>query len=261
MKTETVVLQSWDDLVFENRNKEYGAYHVRRSYSDSVVKAFVLIIAASTTLLILSSMKFSDGENLIKMPTVCPPFILEHITPHIIPDEQAKPLVQKVTKAHRDVAPVITTAQVIDQPTTPIENVSNTGSGKGTTQISTGQVAVTDPATDFPLVDVAPIIHNWVGEMPTYNGGQEAMMKFLQKKLRYPSAAQRMGTEGTVFVSFVVDMYGRVIQAEVVKGIGRECDEEAKRVISMMPLWNPGKQNHNPVMVRMVLPIKFQLSH
>jgi protein TonB len=96
--------------------------------------------------------------------------------------------------------------------------------------------------------------------MPVYEGGYAEMLRFLQSKLRYPARARRMGIEGTVYVQFVVNGDGTVRSVSVLRGISAACDEEAARVISMLPGWNGGRQNGNPVAVRMVLPVKFSLA-
>lgn len=111
-----------------------------------------------------------------------------------------------------------------------------------------------------PAVPEPPKVWDHSEVMPAYKGGLEAMVKFLSKQIRYPAQARRNGTEGTVFISFIIGMDGKVIQAVVFKGISKECDAEALRVINRMPTWNPGLQGGNPVMVRMMLPIKFQLN-
>ena len=86
------------------------------------------------------------------------------------------------------------------------------------------------------------------------------MMKFLSKKLKYPHKAKDDKIQGTVFVRFVVSADGSITHVELLKGIHRDCDQEAMRVIQMLPGWNPGFQNNVPVAVRMVLPITFKLN-
>jgi len=86
------------------------------------------------------------------------------------------------------------------------------------------------------------------------------MLKFLSKNLRYPPSARNMGIEGSVFVRFVVNDRGHVVDVEVVKGVNAALDTEAARVVALMKKWKPGKQHDIPVNVRMVLPIKFELA-
>ena len=79
--------------------------------------------------------------------------------------------------------------------------------------------------------------------------------------MRYPAVAARNEIEGTVFVSFVIDASGKVVNVGILKGINSDLDKEAARVIAMMPAWKAGKQHDKNVSVRMTLPIKFQLNH
>ncbi len=79
--------------------------------------------------------------------------------------------------------------------------------------------------------------------------------------MKYPNRARQIGIEGKVFIKFVVNYEGKVVNVEIVKGISEDCDKEAARVIAMMPDWKPGIQNKTPVSVRMVLPINFKLEN
>ena len=98
-----------------------------------------------------------------------------------------------------------------------------------------------------------------VEDQPSPVGGMTAFYQYVQKKLKYPAQARRMGIEGKVFVQFIVDKDGSITDVKAVKGIGAGCDEEAVRVLQDSPKWNPGKQRGRPVKVRMILPITFRL--
>ena len=100
----------------------------------------------------------------------------------------------------------------------------------------------------------------FVEHQPDFPGGMAAFYKFIQKKMKYPSQARKMGIEGKVFVQFVVDKDGSLTDINVIRGIGAGCDEEAIRVLKMAPKWNAGKQRGVPVKVRMTLPITFKLN-
>lgn len=94
---------------------------------------------------------------------------------------------------------------------------------------------------------------------PAPIGGMKAFYEFVGKNLKYPGRATRMNIEGRVFIEFVVEKDGSLTDIKVAKGIGAGCDEEALRVISQAPDWNPGKQRGRAVRVRMVMPIVFKL--
>ena len=93
----------------------------------------------------------------------------------------------------------------------------------------------------------------------TFKGGIGAFYKYVQKNMKYPSQAQRMGLEGKVFVQFVVGKDGKITDVTVLRGIGAGCDEEAIKVLKNSPAWSAGKQRGRPVRQRMVLPITFKL--
>jgi protein TonB len=102
-------------------------------------------------------------------------------------------------------------------------------------------------------------IYTKCDQMPMFPGGDE-LYKFIPANIVYPEAAKKTGVVGTVFVQFVVAKDGSITQVAVVKGIGSGCDEEAVRVIKMMPKWSPGKEKGKPVNVKIVIPISFKLS-
>ena len=99
-----------------------------------------------------------------------------------------------------------------------------------------------------------------VEDAPGYPGGEEARMKFLRDNIKYPQMAKESGIQGTVYVTFVVERDGSVTDVRVLRGIGGGCDDEAIRVVKLMPRWNPGKQRGKAVRVQFNVPIKFTLS-
>ena len=94
-------------------------------------------------------------------------------------------------------------------------------------------------------------------EQPTFPGGAAAYRNFLQQNVRYPEAAKANNVSGDVFVSFVVDEQGRLLDAEVIKGVGYGLDEEALRLVRLMPWWTPARQDGKPVRVPSTLRIRF----
>ncbi len=98
-----------------------------------------------------------------------------------------------------------------------------------------------------------------VEEQPNPKGGMQEFYKYVSDNLKFPARAARMGIEGRVFIEFIVEKDGSLTDIKVAKGIGGGCDEEAVRVISAAPKWNPGKQRGKPVRVRMIMPIIFKI--
>ncbi len=99
-----------------------------------------------------------------------------------------------------------------------------------------------------------------VEENPTFPGGDEARMKYLQENIKYPQMARESGIQGTVYVTFVVEPSGNITNIKILRGIGGGCDEEASRVVSLMPKWVPGKQRGKSVRVQFNMPIRFVLA-
>ncbi|MEM7109458.1 MAG: energy transducer TonB [Bacteroidota bacterium] len=122
---------------------------------------------------------------------------------------------------------------------------------------------IPDPPEAFIELEKEPVNElpfDIVESMPEPEGGFEAFYKFVNKKLRYPGPARRMGIEGTVYVSFVVNEKGEMTNIKIAKGIGVGCDEEVLRIFNKPPKWKPGKQRGVPVKVNKVMPIKFILN-
>lgn len=113
-------------------------------------------------------------------------------------------------------------------------------------------------AVEEPKEDVDEIF-TVVEETATPKGGMQSFYEYVGKKLKYPAQARRMGTEGKVFVQFVINRDGSISDVVAIKGIGAGCDEEAIRIIQSSPSWTPGKQRGKAVKQRMVLPITFKL--
>jgi len=98
-----------------------------------------------------------------------------------------------------------------------------------------------------------------VEEMPEFPGGEQALREFIAKSVKYPEEAQKAGTQGKVYITFVVDTDGSVIDAKVARGVVPSLDNEALRVVNMLPKWKPGKQKGQAVKVSYTVPINFAL--
>lgn len=258
MKPE-VTRPTWEDILFENRNKEYGAYAIRKSYDDNVTKAsLIMIFIASFAFGALQIASLMDVKINLSVPH--PPDATNWVVPPVVirnPPAQPKP--SEVHQGTQNVLERIVTHEVDPTPVElidPVDLGSETGTNTGLPTVGTltgGEESLAPVFVDPPkFVDIAEV-------MPEFQGGASAMMRFLQRNLKYPRSAQQIAIEGTVFVRFVVDGTGNVIDVEVIRGISGVLDKEATRVIALMPRWKPGRQHDNPVSVRMVLPIKFKL--
>ncbi|MBU1009040.1 MAG: TonB family protein [Bacteroidetes bacterium] len=108
-------------------------------------------------------------------------------------------------------------------------------------------------------VILEPEIFIVVEEQPSFPGGEAARLKFFNSNIVYPALARELNIMGTVYVGFVVEPDGSLSQVSLLRGIGGGCDEEALRVVNLMPRWNPGKQRGQAVRVRFNLPVRFTL--
>ena len=100
-----------------------------------------------------------------------------------------------------------------------------------------------------------------VEKMPEFPGGQAALMQYLSSNIKYPEECRKMGVEGKVFVKFIVDATGNIINVQVLRGVvdGKLLEKEAIRVVQSMPKWKPGTQGGKAVSVYFTLPISFKL--
>jgi TonB family protein len=114
-------------------------------------------------------------------------------------------------------------------------------------------------STADPILYSDSLVYLVVEEMPVFSGGEKALFSFIANNIKYPEVALKKGIQGNVYVSFVVDTMGALTKLEVIRGIGGGCDEEAIRVIKMLPNFSPGKQRGRKVNVYYNIPVKFNL--
>lgn len=107
--------------------------------------------------------------------------------------------------------------------------------------------------------EVAEDVFMVVEEMPQYPGGTDALLKFLADNIKYPQSAENAKIQGRVIASFVVTKAGKVSDINIVRGVDPELDDEAVRVIKMMPDWTPGRQRGEAVNVKYTIPVTFRL--
>jgi periplasmic protein TonB len=251
METKAFVLPGWDDLVFEKRNKDYGAYVLRKLYMQRLILALGMSTAMMACM-ILAPQLFPSVPVIPKIPGKVT--IIDLQPPPVVPAKplppppvQQAPVRQNQNTTIRVVTEPVETPEFVDAPVqqiTPGTNVVQT--------MIVDYVDVIEP--EKPAFVLAAQV------MPAYDGGAQGMLKYLGRKLKFPKALERLKVEGTVYVSFIVNGDGTVSDVQVIRGFHPDADKEAMRVIASMPGWTGGRQNGNPVNVKMVLPIKFQLA-
>jgi len=265
--------EKWLSLVFEGRNKEYGAYVQREESSDRHLKAMFLITVFALGLIFLpkvikSTLPVHD-DGVVQTGIVQPTIIDTHTDANKILINKIVPPppllkstigfnIPKVTADDKvNNEDLMQTQQALSDSKLDISVTTIEGNPSGTVDIADvdrHQIMVegnTSENKPFVFVEV----------MPTFPGGDAALMKWLQGNLIYPADAQERNIQGRVSLQFVVKSDGSVDGVEVVKGLDPSCDKEAVRVVKKMPKWIPGKQNGNAVAVYYSLPITFILNN
>ena len=124
----------------------------------------------------------------------------------------------------------------------------------------TEDLAIEEIVYEEPEEEETDEIFVFVEDRPEPIGGYEALYGYINKNIQYPRQATRMGIEGKVYVSFVVERNGTVSDVKIIKGIGGGCDKEAVRVLAGCPIkWTPGKQRGKPVRTHFSINIRFTL--
>jgi protein TonB len=254
---------SLDEIVFETRNRSYGAYLLRKVYHHHLGMSLLIATALCLVLVNLPGWMNTRVEKVIP---VKPP-----ISDNGQTVETTKPVIEvppKKSETFRRVKASTTGIQITTQEVLTEEKPTEVSLLPGLAGLA--DLPGVDPHFDAdvpegfgeaPFVKEAEkTIYDFVAQMPEFPGGDAALIRFLNKNIRYPQVAQRMGVEGKVFLQFVVSRDGSIIDVQVVKGVSKECDEEAVRVVKAMPAWKPGKQNNMPVAVRFTFPIFFKMS-
>lgn len=259
METRALISHSWDDLVFDNRNRAYGAYLIRKAYTRRLLLSFGVSVAMAALVLLLPTLLKEKSGVLVHPPL---PRKGDHTLtepPIFIPRPMQPPASRPPASTHASNTTIRVVTEQVEEPSTLTETfISSSEDGiEGSEGSDDVQVSGFNVPVEVPVVSTEPVVFAEV--MPEYEGGMAELMKFVKRKLNYSAKMRRLGIDGTVYVSFVVNGDGSVSNVKVLRGIHRDCDEEAARVIAMLPGWKGGRQGGNPVAVKMVLPIKFAL--
>ena len=259
MAIENQRVESLEEIVFKNRNKEYGSYVLRKKYrrylTISLIIGLLVIMSAAAYPLInaylnkeklLREKEKSVTAEMLNMPK-------EDLPPPPPPPPPPEALVEKVK---------FTAPKVVED--TNVESdfgKQDLLNQKGNTEVPSEEVQVEEKEVKTQVIEqkVEAEVFLIVEEPPTFPGGDAALYKWLGENLKYPEEAKELGIQGRVFVSFVVEPDGSTSNAVVKRGIGGGCDEEALRIVKAMPKWGAGKQRGQPVRVQFNLPIKFTL--
>ena len=230
----------WCDLIFEGRNKQYGAYKLRTQTGKRNVKAIITIAILAALCIVLFYIKagydayqaaHAKNENVTELSTLNQPKKKEAKVERKVQVEEKKEVVKEVKSSIKFTAPVIKK----DAEVKPEE-----------------EMKTQKPEVENKVFDV-------VEQMPSFPGGQSALMQYLANNIKYPVVAQENGVQGRVVVSFVVERDGSITDVQVVRSVDPSLDREAQRVVKSMPRWIPGKQNGQAVRVKYNVPVSFRL--
>ncbi len=262
-------METLTDFVFAARNRAYGAFELRQTYALTLRRAAVVGVALCSTGLIapLVLSRFSPREKSILFRpenVVLPPPPTENTKPVTPPPP---PIETPKAPATQFKVPEIKMDELVVEET-PVATQEQLHVAQAGLETVTGNPEIVEiPAepvakATLEVVEVKPNVEEpflVVEQKPEFPGGDRALAEFLGNQLRYPGEASRSGVQGKVVLGFVVRADGSIADVQVLKGIGFGCDEEALRVVRLMPRWKAGRQSGRAVSARFTLPIGFVL--
>ena len=274
MDNAQIAKASLNDIVFEGRNKAYGAYVLRRLYQRHVTRA--LVIATALFLLLIAFPLISQflKDRLPKEPKKnlqenvlmdAPPLDDTKPPPPPPPPEAPPPPPPKLTTI-KFTPPVVKKDEEVKKEEVPDqEELKDKTVATVTVKGNTDAPDLSELASGDGDKVVEEVVENkvytYVEQMPTLpgGGGNAAIVAAIQKATKYPALALRNQVEGRIFVSFTVNAQGDVSDVKVVKGLGSGLDEETIRGVKTLPKFIPGKQNGRAVSVSFTVPITFKI--
>ena len=257
--------QAFDDLIFENRNKNYGAYTLRQGYNKIVLRSMLIAILAGSLIILIPFLKVIGKSNetgtragtryvSVQMDKLEPPKQEIIVAPASPPPPASQPVVKYVPPVIVDTIlpnekPMPTVAEIQAQPQDN-NNQEITVSSSASDNELVGDPSGNNGDEPFVLVEVKP----------TFKGGDlEKFREWIQKRVVYPQEAQENNIRGKVYLTFVVERDGSVSNVNIVRGVDKILDDAAKKAIEASPKWNPGLQRGRPVRVRFSIYLNFQL--
>lgn len=271
-----LISRDWTEMVFEGRNKEYGAYRLRKNAGKRNLYSLITIFIAALAIWGgISLVKFVESRTKTVAQTSVaelsalnqPKKKAEVKQQQKVKLDQPEKVVERVKSSVKFTAPVIKKDNEVkpeDELKTQDE-LMNTKTAIGALDVkgnddANGEVlkikeAVAQPEPKPEVEKVFDVVE----QMPSFPGGPSALMEWLSNNVKYPVVAQENGVQGRVVVSFVVERDGSITDVKVVRGVDPSLDKEASRVVKAMPRWIPGKQNGSAVRVKYNVPVAFRL--
>ena len=278
--------KEWRDLVFADKNKEFGAYQLRKQSDKrhNMAVLFTLIGLVVVFFLILAYSKYSDykaeqdaialQEQREKMAAA--ELLQQEDEPEPEPEPEEQKFEQPEIEVPEEVLATVQVTQIAIVDADKVKNEvmdmeeqkeDNTARGVVNQEGSDDadkfkavqeQVVVKEPEPEKPVEEEIFVAVEQQAEFP---GGLPALMKWLNSQIRYPEAAQQNDIQGRVIVKFVVEKDGSIGAATILKGVDKDLDREALRVVKKMPKWQPGKNNGVAVRSYFNLPVTFKLQN
>lgn len=269
---------AWTDLVFQNKNKEYGAYPLRRNTGKrnlwSIIIMFLAAILGFSAFTIVKTIQANQKvENTQEV--VLSDIVEKKEKPKVekkpeikIPEQQKMP--EKVASSVKFTEPVIKKdnqvkednqlkqQEDLNETTTKIGALDVKGNDEGGEVLKVEKAEIEQPKPEPQKVEDNKVF-DVVEQQPAFPGGQGALLQWLSQNIHYPAVAEENGIQGRVVVSFVVEKDGSISNVQVVRGVDPSLDKEAARVVKAMPKWTPGKQNGQAVRVKYNVPVTFKL--
>jgi periplasmic protein TonB len=261
---QQVTSASRNEIVFADRNKEYGAYEIRKNYDRTIIFVILGLVAAIGiaygAYLFVKSLPEEETEvayNEFQAEFDMPDEQEEEIIEEEIPEEPPVELEKQL-----DFREFVITDEVVETRLNTQEDVKDTKAGNQ--DIKDVEETFKEPEIKQPTI-VTPKepekIETFVEEEAEFPGGYAEMMKYFGQNMKYPEMAVQAGIEGKANVRFVVEKDGSIGNVTVQKGVPNcpECDKEAVRVIKSMPRWKPGKIGGKSVRSYYSMPVSFKL--
>lgn len=279
--------KEWCDLIFESKNKDFGAYVLRRTSIARHNKALLATIIglAAAAVLVFGYMKVSQiiEENRLKDQTEQQTTSFEFAQDEESSEEQQEKIKPEEKQPEPEVQEVaqqaVTELKIVpdDKVTTPPPTTEEVLTNDAAISSKTVEGALGSLTAELPKEAPKPVavvehkvqveekpvednkVFNSVEQMPQFPGGDAALLKYISSHMQYPAMAAEQGIEGRVTLQFVVTKNGSVGEVKVVRSLSPECDNEAKRVVKGLPKFTPGRQNGQAVNVWYTLPVTFKL--
>ena len=272
----------WVDMVFAGKNKEYGAYQLRKGTSGRNIKSLLILVIAAALVGGFLAWKVIEQKQAEEQQAYMEAMELAKLQQQAKKEEKKKEPVKPKIEPKKEIpvaretqkftAPVIKKDELVkeenqvkqmDQLDAKVAVGTKDEEGVKDRNIEAVRsdiaVATPPPPPPAPKPEVSNKVFEVVEEMPSFPGGQGALMSFLNSNIKYPVVAQENGVQGRVIVGFVVERDGSITDVKVMRSVDPSLDREAQRVVKAMPRWKPGKQNGSAVRVKYTVPVVFRL--